>query len=301
MSRNRLRRKILNQYSTTTTIILCVILAVFMLFQYFGRQETEEPQTPIEDGATMSVHFLDVGQGDSAFIESEDGNILIDAGTRSASEYICAYLDQRNIKRIDYVILTHPHEDHIGSAANVIERYDIGTVIMPNATATSRVFEKLMDALEAKPEIDVEEGKAGKSYTLGSIGIRLFAPNSDTYDETNNYSIVSKITFGDVSFLFTGDAEEDVEEEILARFHQDDLSATVLKLGHHGSSTSSTDAFLDAVSPKVAIASCGKNNSYGHPHAEVLKRLQLRSVTVYRTDEMGTVVIETDGKNIVKK
>ena len=203
------------------------------------------------------------------------------------------YIDSLGITTFDYAIFTHPHSDHIGGAATVLSNYDISNVILPSAVNTSATFEKMITAIENE-NCEVVEGKAGVSFTFGELYVDILAPVFDNYKDLNNTSVVSKITYGEVSFLFTGDAEELSE---LAMLNRDitALDSTVLKVGHHGSSTSSCEEFILAVSPEVAVYSCGRNNDYGHPHMETLARINGTGAFSYRTDESGTVVVITDG------
>ena len=245
---------------------------------------------PPVDGIT--VHFIDVGQGDCAVVQTPDGNLLIDAGTPESEQAIRRYVDALGITEFAYAIFTHPHADHIGSAAVLLEAYQFDRVILPNAVSTSSIFEHLLDALE-KENCEIIEGKAGVGLTLGELKIDLLAPVSE-HDDLNNMSVVALLTYGDGRFLFTGDAEAISEAEILETALPD---CDVLKVGHHGSSTSSSEAFLTAASPKIAVISVGEGNSYGHPHASIVKRLATCGAEIYRTDLCGSVVVSFDGEN----
>ena len=248
--------------------------------------------TPSSD--ELVAHFLDVGQGDANFIELPNGEtMLIDAGIASTGDDIIEYIENLGYDTIDYIVSTHPHADHIGGMAEVIEAFDVDAIYMPKAVSTSKTYENLLETIQDKG-LSIKTGKSGvKVLDEDNLDIVMVAPNSDDYSNLNNYSIVLKITYGDVSFLYTGDAEEESLEEITS-----DIEADVLKVGHHGSDTSTSKSFLEKVNPKYAVISVGEKNSYGHPAASTIKLLQEYTNNIYRTDLNGTVVISTDGVNI---
>ena len=249
------------------------------------------------NSTTLAVHFLDVGQADCILVQTPAGyNMLIDAGNNADAEFITSYLDSLNIKRLDIVIGTHPHEDHIGSLDTVIRRYHIGQVYMPKVTTTTKTFEDVLLAIQEKA-LRISTAKAGVSITLDpTVKMEFLAPNNNRYDDLNDYSAVLKLTYGNTSFLFTGDAEAISESEMLANGFS--LSSDVLKVGHHGSDSSTTEAFLKKVSPKYAVISVGAGNSYGHPSPIILNRLKNYGVEILRTDLDGSIVITSDGKTI---
>ena len=261
--------------------------------------------TPATDGgyvpsqaaldAPLSAHFIDVGQADSTLVRLPDGKtMLIDAGDNKTGIKAVAYLNNLGIERIDYLVATHPHADHIGGMADVINDFDIGRVYMPDVTTNTKTFESMLDAIEKK-NISVTKATAGVNiFTGDGISADIIAPNSPTYKEMNNYSAVVRLVYGNTAYLFMGDAETLSEDEITA-----DVRADVLKVGHHGSDTSSGENFILRVSPRVAVISVGEGNSYGHPKDEVIDRLRGSGATVFRTDKDGTVVIGSDGKNII--
>lgn len=246
----------------------------------------------------LIIHFLDVGQADCILVQTPSGyNMLIDAGNNADAAFITSYLDNLGIKRIDVAIGTHPHEDHSGSLDTVIRRYHIGQVYMPKAITTTRTFEDVLLAAKEKA-LRISTAKAGISITLDpEIQMQFLAPNSDRYDDLNDYSAVLKLTYGQTSFLFTGDAEAVSEAEMLAAGYNY-LSADLLKVAHHGSSSSTTEDFLRKVSPKYAVISVGADNKYGHPAPETLERLAKYGVQVLRTDQDGTIIISSDGETI---
>ncbi|AGB19619.1 ComEC/Rec2 family competence protein [Thermoanaerobacterium thermosaccharolyticum] len=245
----------------------------------------------------LKVHFLDVGQGDSIFIQSPSGKtMLIDAGVPQMGNKVVNYLKNLGVKKIDILVGTHPHEDHIGGMDYVIDNFDIGQFYMPKVTTNTKTFEYVLNAARNKG-LKIDVAKAGVSLDLGpEASAMMIAPNGTKYDDLNEYSAVIKLNYGDTSFLFTGDAGAESEKEMINQGY--DLKSDVLKIGHHGSSTSTTAAFLDAVDPEYAVISCGKGNDYGHPHSVTLKKLKARNIPVYRTDECGTIVATSDGHSI---
>ncbi len=278
--------------SLVLILSLCACDAVLYDGQVADRGESAPlTESEMPDGE-MCVTFLDVGQGDCSFIELPDGKcILIDAGESENASKIKKYIKNRGYDTLDYVIATHPHADHIGAMANVIKAFDVGKIYMPRATATTKTYERLLEAIQDKG-MKISTAKAGVSMIEeGALCAEFVAPVKDEYDDLNNYSAVLKLTYGDVSFLFTGDAEKEAESQIKA-----DIDADILKVGHHGSSTSSSASFLKKVSPEIAIISCGEDNEYGHPHKEIVSRLQKQGIEYYRTDVYGNVEITTDGE-----
>lgn len=270
-------------------LILCIFLGHFI---------EEKPQETLNDTqGNLVVSYIDVGQGDSTFIEFPGGKTaLIDAGETGQEDAVIDYLLERRCRKIDYVICTHPHSDHIGGMAAVIERFDIGEMYMPRAVHNSRAFENLLLTAEEK-NLTVRVAKAGLVIEAEPGALMTFvAPCSDTYEELNDYSAAVRLTYQENAFLFTGDAEQLSEEEMLQSGMA--LSANVLKVGHHGSSSSSHKRFLEAVAPQFAVISCGAGNDYGHPHKAVLNRLKKMNVQLFRTDMDGTVVAVSDGKTI---
>jgi len=246
---------------------------------------------------TLKVHFLDVGQGDSILIQFPNGrSMLVDAGKNSSAAAIIDYLKKNGINKLDYLVGTHPHEDHIGSLDAVIEHFRIGEVLLPRVTTNTRTFRDVLAAIKSKC-LKITAAKAGVNILeADNLSVKILAPNKSTYEDLNNYSAVIKIKYKEAAFLLTGDAEKLSEKEILAG--KADLKADVLKVGHHGSRSSTSPAFLKAVKPRYAVISVGAGNDYHHPHGETLKRLKQAGAQVLRTDEKGTIVFTTDGKEI---
>lgn len=246
------------------------------------------------DSQALKVYFFDVGQGDSILIQSNDHAMLIDAGTNENGPVVVNYLNQLGVTKLDYVIGTHPHEDHIGGLDDVITSFDVKSVILPEKEHTTKTFEDVLDAVIEK-NLTITPASAGDSYTLGDAAFTILGPLK-AYDELNNWSVCLKLTYKETSFMFTGDAEAEAEKDMIA--HGTDLSADVLKVGHHGSDTSSCSEFLEAVNPASGVISVGADNSYGHPCAQTLEKLTQRGVAVYRTDVLGTVTALSDGHTI---
>ena len=250
----------------------------------------------IEEGNNyLKVHFIDVGQADSILLQQGTSSMLIDAGNNGDTKVIKSYLDSQGITALDVVIGTHAHEDHIGSMDYIINSFQVGKVYFPKQIATTNTFKDFVTAVKSK-ELKLTVPAVGSSFKLGEATVTILAPNGTGYEDANDYSIVVKVTFGNTSFLLTGDAESVSERQMLSK--ELDLSATVLKVGHHGSRSSTSENFLNKVNPKYAVVSVGKDNSYGHPTQEVMDRLKAKSIPVYRTDESGTVVATSDGSNV---
>lgn len=271
------------------------LLIVFLMMVCVFIVTSCDTSTKELSGGKMRVHFLDIGQGDSELIELPNGEVmLIDGGNRDDSEFLVEYIKNLHISKIDYVVATHPHEDHIGGLPEVIKTFDIGKIYMPKKTANTRIFESLVSEIKNKG-LKITEANSGMNILdEKDLNISILAPISTSYEKINDYSIVSKLKYKDISLLFAGDAERESEKQLLQS--EMDLSADLLKIGHHGSNTSSSDEFLDEVKPKYAVISSEKGNNYGHPHKEVIDRLTSRNIKILRTDEMGTIVLETDGK-----
>ena len=245
--------------------------------------------------AVLLIDYIDVGQADSILIRQGDATMLIDGGTGECKDDLLAFLSDKNIDKFEYIVGTHTHEDHIGSLDDVVNTYDFDTFLFPNTTATTKTFENLVLAVQQKNK-KFTAPQVGQEYSLGEAKFQILAPNSDEYSSANNYSIVIKLTYGSNTFLFTGDAESISENEILNKGFN--VSADVLKIGHHGSTTSTSKEFLDAVSPKFAVISVGKDNSYNLPTKTTMEKLQEKNIPVYRTDEQGTIECISDGTNI---
>ncbi|GGF19182.1 competence protein ComEC [Halobacillus andaensis] len=260
-------------------------------------QETEEEQPEKEEiSSELTAHFIDAGQADSTLLEFEDNGqpvrILIDAGNWN-SDNVINYLHSRNIEQIDIAVGTHPDADHIGQMDQVISRFNVGEVWMSGNESTSETYERVLDSIESSGT-EYDEPRAGDTFDIGPLTIETLYPETVT-GNTNRESLSFKMSYGEVDFLFTGDAEAEEESRMLNGAAN--VEAEILQLGHHGSSTSTSAAFLQAVDPEAAIYSAGESNQYGHPSAEVVQRVQEAGIELYGTDVHGTVEVTTDGEN----
>ena len=252
---------------------------------------------PLPPQGDLSIDILDVGQGDCIFIVLPNGKtVLIDAGNSYNANFIINYIQSKGKSAIDHVIVTHPHADHIGAMEAVIRAFDVKNLYMTKATTTTVTFERLLDAIGEKG-LSVQTAKAGVTlFDFGNLKAEFVAPNKNSYGNINNFSAVLLLSYNERRFLFSGDAEQESEAEILAAGYN--ISADVLKVGHHGSHTASTQNYITAVSPSAAVISVGKNNTFDHPREITLATLNSFGARIWRTDEDGTVAVVCDGVNI---
>ncbi|WP_373898961.1 ComEC/Rec2 family competence protein [Haloimpatiens sp. FM7315] len=243
----------------------------------------------------IKIHYINVGQADSILIQQGSHSMLIDGGNNEDGSLVKDYLQNNGVSNLEFLVGTHPHEDHIGGLDYIINSLKVGKVYLPKITSNTKTFKDLINAMKNK-NLKAIAPKGGESFKLGQAVCTILAPNSSQYKDLNNYSIVIKVQFGNNSFLFTGDAEAVSEMEIVKKGFN--LKSDVLKVGHHGSSSSTCANFLSKVNPKYAIISCGVNNKYGHPHKGTMNRLKDKGIPVYRTDQCGTIVASSDGNNI---
>ena len=245
----------------------------------------------------LRVHFIDVGQGDSILIRCPDGsNILIDGGPMGAYPHLVGYLKEAGVEKIDLLIATHPDGDHIGGLLKVLQTFPVAAVLDSGREHTTLTYQRYLEAIKARPDTEFRLGRAGDRYAFGDVSLQVIHPGSSLPKNSNDCSIVSRITYGDVSFLFTGDAEKKAEAELLSRGFP--VRSTVLKVGHHGSKSSTSSRFLGSVSPQSAVICAGEYNRWGHPTEEVIRSLQQRKIEIYRTDLQGTILMISDGREI---
>lgn len=291
MSRN------LRLYIGRKISLIMILLAVILTIKNWNG--TYPAFSNLSDSSLTFVHFIDVGQADSVLIESGGQVLLIDAGNHDDSKTIIKYIKKRGIDKLDYVIGTHPHEDHIGGLADVIKEFKVGKIFLTDYILPSASFDRLLAVIKKK-ELQVVVPGIGDKYTLGYTDFVFVAPvNKDYGSKVNNYSLGIKLTDRENTFLLTADAEE-VSEMDMAESGMD-LKADVLKINHHGSISSSTEIFIDAVDPVYAVISVGKDNPYGNPSNSVITRLLDHDVQIYRTDLMGTITVVSDGRNLIFK
>ena len=247
----------------------------------------------------FTVSYIDVGQGDSALIQSDGINILIDSGEKDACESVVSYLKEKDVISLDYVVVSHPHSDHIGSMSDVFDEFEVKNVIMPELdesnTPSTALYENFLDDV-AESGANVYAAEPLDKYSSGNMCMTVLAPCEQT-DDLNEMSVAVTVSYGEKSFLFTGDAGK-FSENLMLENYRDYLDADVFKAGHHGSRHSNSSEFLSAVSPEVVVVSCGKDNSYGHPHKEAMTVFEKFSPVVFRTDIDSTVTISTDGEKL---
>ncbi len=302
------KRKNINKTALFSSLIL-LLMSVSLLFTFSAKLGLNLPswnkiqqslglaEKTEEVKASLSVHFIDVGQGDSALIKSGDFSVLIDGGERDKSEKLINYLRNQGITKIDCIVASHPHSDHIGGLIKVMRTFEIGSVIMPKLSAenipTTNVYEDFLSALQ-KSGASVLAANPGDAYEFGDIKFSVLSPLEDD-SELNNMSVVFKLNYEDKSVLFVADIENAAENRLLDSGA--DLSADILKVAHHGSSTSSSKEFLSAVSPEYAVICCGDGNSYNHPNGNTLKTLKNLNIKTYRTDYNGDIVFSFTEKS----
>lgn len=288
-----------NKKKLITSLLVIIIAGIFYLFEGYPIEEKDQntnqrvEEVPVTAEDRLEVTFIDVGQADSILLENEGQYMLVDAGNNEDGPKLVTYLQGLGITDFSYVVGTHPHEDHIGGLDDIIKNFNIKTFYMPDVITTTKTFEEVLDALESK-NIALSIPNKNDTFNLGDATVKVLYVGTEEESDLNDTSIVLKVTYQNVSFLLTGDASTKVEDSL----DRKDLQSTVLKVGHHGSSTATNEEFLNLVNPKYAVISVGKNNQYEHPHTTVLNTLASHNITTYRTDEDGTIQMITDGVNI---
>ncbi len=288
--------------SNYKTIISFLFVVIIILGSIFYKPEDNnsnkiekrevENVVNLSEGSKLKIYFLDVGQADSILLTNNDKYMLIDAGNNADGSKLVKYFHDLGIETFDYVVGTHAHEDHIGGMDDIVDSFNINNFYMPDALTTTKTFEDVLDALDKK-SIAYQVPEVDSTFDFGDCTFEILYSGTDTKD-LNDSSIVLKMSYGAISFLFMGDATSKVEEKIINK----DVKSDVMKIGHHGSRYSSSSNFLEEVHPQYVIISVGENNTYKHPHAITLKRLEKIQARVYRTDRQGTIVLDSDGENI---
>lgn len=285
-------------------LIIILVVAVCSVFGLDNYDKVFDEEYPWESSETvtidmLNVHYIDVGQGDCSLVECQGKYMLIDAGENGHETEVINYLRSLGIKKLDYIIATHQHSDHIGGLPEVIEEFGMDNIIMPRLTEkqtpTNSTYKEFLKAVQ-NSGAKVIASKVGSSYTLGDATFEIFGPVTNDAEDINNMSVVVKVSYGENSFLFTGDAETEEEKEVLDTGA--DLDCDVLHAGHHGSYTSSCKEFLNAATPEICVISCGEDNDYGHPHDAAIKRIKKHTDEIYRTDICGSIVIQSNGINL---
>lgn len=285
-------------------MLLVAVLSLFLtknfipidkVFEESGLRNTQQASAD-----KMYVSFIDVGQGNCTLLRCGGKAILVDSGEVGAAQTVINYIKNLGIDELNCVLVTHPHTDHMGAMTKILYEFKIDDLIMPEIPEeiipTNKTYEKFLTAVSDNAG-NVIAAKPGETYSYGEMKLEIFAPLRD-YDNLNDMSAVSRISYGDTSVMFTGDATTTVEKDLLKK--NINYSATVLNVGHHGSKTSSSEAWLRAVNPKYAVICCGVNNDYGHPHSLITKRLEEFGIEYFETDILGTIVFESDSKNFIK-
>lgn len=275
--------------STLVILIIALILGVFTQSEISANigQNTINTTIQTEISEDLKVYFIDVGQADSILVTSKDEAMLIDAGNNADATTVVDFIKGKGIKKLDYIIGTHPHEDHIGGLDDVINTFDVENVLLPDITTNTKTFEDVLDTIENK-NIEITIPQIGEKFSVGESKCEVKSTIIDK-SNLNLASLVIRMEFGNTSFLFMGDAEIDNEEQTTWE------QTTILKVGHHGSDTSTSLKFLEQVKPQTAIIMVGKDNSYGHPNQETLEKLENVNTKIYRTDENGTITVISDG------
>ena len=293
-----------------TKLISGVVIFIIAVLAFAGSRLIKEPETLFEDTGLrnsqqsesnmMYVDFIDVGQGNCTLVHKGDTAILVDSGEVGAAQTVISYIKNLGIDELDCVLVTHPHSDHMGAMTKILYEFEIKDLIMPeipeDIIPTNSTYEKFLTAVSDNAE-NVIPAEAGMTYSYGEMNLEILAPLHG-YDNLNDMSAVSRVSFGETSVMFMGDASTAVEKDLLNTGK--DFSADIINIGHHGSKTASSQKWLEAVNPEFAVICCGAGNEYGHPHSVVTERLDNIGIEYYRTDLNGTVVFQSNSKEFTK-
>lgn len=279
-------------------LIICCTFFTSCNFPFIDKKSTYTSSPAYINHNILAIHYIDVGQGDCELIQFDNKNMLIDAGPCDAADKVISYLKKAKVSVLDYVIETHPHEDHIGGMSLVLNNFKVNNFLAPkiNILPSTDVYKRLLKNIKKK-NLSIISPAPGYFFELNpKIKCEVLAPVNIYYQDLNNYSIVIKLIYNNCKFLFMGDAQTESENEMLSQNF--DLSCNVIKVGHHGSKTASSDNFLKEVTPNIAVISCGKDNDFGHPHKAVLEKYKAIGCKIYRTDLNGDIVVTADGTTI---
>lgn len=293
-----------------TKLLSGVVIFIIAVLAFAGSRLIKEPETLFEDTGLrnyqqsesnmMYVDFIDVGQGNCTLVHMGDTAILVDSGEVGAAQTVISYIKNLGIDELDCVLVTHPHSDHMGAMTKILYEFEIKDLIMPeipeDIIPTNSTYEKFLTAVSDNAE-NVIPAEAGMTYSYGEMNLEILAPLHG-YDNLNDMSAVSRVSFGETSVMFMGDASTAVEKDLLNTGK--DFSADIINIGHHGSKTASSQKWLEAVNPGFAVICCGAGNEYGHPHSVVTERLDNIGIEYYRTDLNGTVVFQSNSKEFTK-
>ena len=280
----------------TSSLTGCQEIAENIVTQQQEEVDTKEKgKTSAKTASKMKVHFIDVGQGSAALIESKGHFMLMDGGDSDTSSKVVSYLKKQGVKKLDYVIVSHYDSDHLHGVVGALNVFKTDYVIAPKYEEDTRVYESFVKVVKEK-KITKIKPKVGKKYKLGKAKFTILAPNGGNYSDVNNYSVSIRLVNGSNQFVITGDAEAESEYEILE--NKQKLSCDVFAAGHHGSANSSTQKFLQAMKPQYVVISAGADNTYGHPSQEAMSRFKTIGAKILRTDEQGTVIATSNGKKI---